>query len=105
MKRILAIAAPLLLIATTATAGTILGFSPDRAEEQARLETAFDQHLDRDEIREWIRRVSARPHYLGSAHGKANETRLWSDLEGQIAITAEVLEGAARLIRDAAQVD
>lgn len=72
MKRIVTATAWLLLAGSIAQAATMLGFSEERASEQARLEAEFDRHLDKDEIREWIRRMSARPHYVGSAHGKDN---------------------------------
>jgi N-acetylated-alpha-linked acidic dipeptidase len=72
MKRTLALAALLLLTAAIASADTMLGFSEDGARKQAALETEFDSHLDKGDIREWIRRLSARPHHVGSAYGKDN---------------------------------
>ena len=72
MKRILALGALLLTTATMASAGNMLGFSEDGAKEQHELEAEFDSHLDKGDVREWIRRLSANPHHVGSAYGKDN---------------------------------
>lgn len=36
------------------------------------LERQFDSYLKRENLREWMKRLTARPHHAGSAHGKAN---------------------------------
>src|SRR5439155_22322025 len=46
------------------------GFSPVRAAGQRSLEQRFDAALDPAELKEWMRRLSARPHHLGSPYGK-----------------------------------
>ena len=50
----------------------MLGFSPGRVPGQRALEQRFDAALDPAELREWMRRLSARPHHLGSPYGKDN---------------------------------
>jgi N-acetylated-alpha-linked acidic dipeptidase len=50
----------------------LLGFSSEGAERQRSLETRFDSLLKRENLREWMKRLSARPHHLGSAYGKEN---------------------------------
>ena len=50
----------------------LLGFSEERAAAQRELETRFDSHLKADNLREWMKRMSARPHHVGSPHGKEN---------------------------------
>ncbi len=50
----------------------LLGFHPDRVEEQSRLEARFDALLDAAQIGAWIERLSARPHPVGSPYGKEN---------------------------------
>lgn len=60
------------LAAQTATDKPMLGFSAAGAAKQQALEAQFDSKLDRDELREWMRRLSARPHHLGSAYDKQN---------------------------------
>lgn len=51
---------------------TILGFSAENSVRQKSLESKFDASLKRENLREWMRRFSARPHYVGSAYGKEN---------------------------------
>ncbi|HYU44464.1 MAG TPA: transferrin receptor-like dimerization domain-containing protein [Vicinamibacteria bacterium] len=55
-----------------------LGFSDERARAQRALEQRFDSLLKADELREWMRRLSARPHHLGSPYGKENADLLAS---------------------------
>jgi N-acetylated-alpha-linked acidic dipeptidase len=64
-----------LLLATALSADTpapkpIFGFS-DPAKQHA-LEARFDAALNRDEMRAWLKRLSARPHHIGSPYGKEN---------------------------------
>ncbi|MGZ8797285.1 MAG: M28 family metallopeptidase [Thermoanaerobaculia bacterium] len=73
MKRVLAIA---LLAATTVSAEandkSIFGFTSANATKQRALESQFDAQLNRDNLRAWMKQLSARPHHLGSAYDKAN---------------------------------
>jgi N-acetylated-alpha-linked acidic dipeptidase len=73
MKRAFAIA---LLIASTAIAQTsdkpIFGFMAANAVKEQVLEANFDTQLNRDNLREWMKRLSARPHHLGSAYDHDN---------------------------------
>jgi N-acetylated-alpha-linked acidic dipeptidase len=50
----------------------LLGFSDDRAWAQRALEQRFDASLRASDLRDWMRRLSARPHHLGSPYGKDN---------------------------------
>ena len=50
----------------------ILGFSEERATAQHTLEAQFDAVLDRNNLRNWMQRLSAHPHHLGSPYGKEN---------------------------------
>lgn len=54
---------------------TIQGFSPDAAKTEFALEEKFDSYLKADNLDQWMKRLSARPHHLGSAVGK--EYALW----------------------------
>ena len=55
------------------TAGSLLmGFSPDSSRSQRANEAKFDSFLKADNLRDWLKRLSARPHHLGSAFGKEN---------------------------------
>src|SRR6266446_7609569 len=66
----------LLVLAAVGTAATspapILGFSPSAAEAQRALEARLDAGLDPALLGEWMRRVAARPHHVGSPHGREN---------------------------------
>jgi N-acetylated-alpha-linked acidic dipeptidase len=50
----------------------LFGFSEERAAQQRDLEARFDSHLKAENLREWMKRLSARPHHVGSAYGKDN---------------------------------
>ncbi|HXJ67904.1 MAG TPA: PA domain-containing protein, partial [Verrucomicrobiae bacterium] len=50
----------------------LLGFRTSAAEGQVALESRFDANLRRDDLREWMKRLTARPHHLGSPYGKEN---------------------------------
>lgn len=59
--------------AQTVGVGTaIIGFDLNGSEKQLALETKFAAGLKRENLREWMKRLSARPHHLGSAYGKEN---------------------------------
>jgi N-acetylated-alpha-linked acidic dipeptidase len=53
-------------------AAPLLGFSPAHAAEQRALEARFDAALRREELAPWLKRLSARPHHLGSPYDKEN---------------------------------
>jgi N-acetylated-alpha-linked acidic dipeptidase len=48
----------------------LLGFVDERASAQRALESRFDAALKPEDLREWMRRLSARPHPVGSPFGK-----------------------------------
>ena len=50
----------------------IRGFSDAAAAEQRALEARFDSNLKASNLREWMQRLSARPHHVGSPYGKDN---------------------------------
>lgn len=51
---------------------SIMGFSADDAQKQHALESRFDSFLRADNMRDWMKRLSARPHHLGSQYNKEN---------------------------------
>ena len=51
---------------------SLLGFSETAADRQHRLESQFDSSLKREDLRDWLKHLSARPHHVGSARGKEN---------------------------------
>jgi N-acetylated-alpha-linked acidic dipeptidase len=50
----------------------LLGFGDAAASEERALEARFDAALQRDDLREWMKRLTARPHHLGSPYDKDN---------------------------------
>jgi N-acetylated-alpha-linked acidic dipeptidase len=76
-KRPLALA--LVITASTLFAQTpasdtapIFGFTAANAAKEHALEQEFDAKLNRDDLRAWMKRLSARPHHLGSPYDKEN---------------------------------
>ncbi len=55
-----------------AQSSAMLGFTSDNARVQSALEARFDSFLNADNLREWMKRMSAQPHHLGSKYGKEN---------------------------------
>src|SRR5262245_4431346 len=54
------------------SSGTLLGFSATSSPSQTALENRFDASLKAENLRDWLKRLSARPHHLGSAYNKEN---------------------------------
>jgi N-acetylated-alpha-linked acidic dipeptidase len=50
----------------------LLGFDRAGATEEHALEARFDAALNRDDMRAWMKRLTARPHHLGSPYDKEN---------------------------------
>ncbi len=55
-----------------AQSGQMLGFNSDSSRSQNALEAKFDSFLNAENLREWMKRMSAQPHHLGSKYGKEN---------------------------------
>lgn len=51
---------------------TLFGFTQTGSAEQRSLERKFDSYLTANNLRDWMKRLSARPHHLGSKYGKDN---------------------------------
>ncbi|HVF43991.1 MAG TPA: transferrin receptor-like dimerization domain-containing protein [Pyrinomonadaceae bacterium] len=51
---------------------TLTGFGAESAAAQRALEARFDSLLKKENMREWMRRLSARPHHVGSAYDREN---------------------------------
>src|ERR1044072_5388108 len=69
--------APLFLLCSLVSAQSqdgkhLSGFSEARAEKQRALEARFDALLKKENLREWMRRLSSRPHHVGSPHDRDN---------------------------------
>lgn len=66
MRSLIALA----LAATVSAQAPMLGFK-DPAKQHA-LEAKFDAQLNRDNLRNWMKRLTARPHHVGSPYGREN---------------------------------
>ncbi len=65
----------LLLLASVCAAAqnkALIGFSPAAAEAHGQAEAKFDSYLKTKNIDDWIKRLSAHPHHVGSPYGKDN---------------------------------
>lgn len=60
------------IIAQSTGNPSMLGFSSDSTQTQRSVEAKFDSFLKADNLRDWLKRLSARPHHLGSAYDKDN---------------------------------
>jgi len=50
----------------------MIGYAPESAAAQARLEQKFDVALKSDNLRNWMQQMSSQPNQLGSPHDKIN---------------------------------
>lgn len=50
----------------------LMGFTAEGSRAQLELESRFDKALRADNLRDWTKRLSARPHHLGSPYNKQN---------------------------------
>ena len=66
LRRLRSIVALLLLCALVSAQDVkpLSDFAPARAEQQRALEARFDSLLKKENLREWMRRLSARPHHV-----------------------------------------
>ncbi len=67
-----AVAFGVLLLATAPTPTDLRGFTAESAKAQREWEAKFRAIPSPDSLREYMRRLSARPHHLGSPYDKAN---------------------------------
>jgi N-acetylated-alpha-linked acidic dipeptidase len=57
---------------STSVERPLMGFSADGSQQQRALESRFDSSLNADNLRTWMKRLSARPHHVGSAYDRDN---------------------------------
>jgi len=50
----------------------VLGFDEASSDQQRAIESRLDESIDKNEMDEWLRRMSARPHHVGSPASKEN---------------------------------
>lgn len=57
---------------TVSVERTILGFTSASSVKQRELEARFDGYLKTGNLRDWMKKLTAKPHHLGSAYNKEN---------------------------------
>lgn len=50
----------------------VLGFDRDGTARERALEQRFDSFIKKDDLRDWMNRLSAKPHHLGSVYDREN---------------------------------
>ncbi|PHN03412.1 transferrin receptor-like dimerization domain-containing protein [Flavilitoribacter nigricans] len=55
----------------SAQKSSIMGFSAQAAEQQKALEAKLDSYLNAENLDEWMKYMTARPHHVGSPYDKA----------------------------------
>lgn len=66
MKRALALLASTLLLSAQAPEKPLAGFQSGSAARELELEKQFDAKLSRANLQQWLKRMSAKPHHVGS---------------------------------------
>ncbi len=51
---------------------SITGFTKESVEAEFKLEEKFDSYLKVENLDQWMKKLTARPHHVGSAYGKIN---------------------------------
>ncbi len=51
---------------------SLLGFTSESSAAEQELEARFDELLNRDNLRDWMERITAAPFYVGTPHNKEN---------------------------------
>jgi N-acetylated-alpha-linked acidic dipeptidase len=70
--RFLVILGASFLIAAVPGDAPLIGFTPDNSIRERALEAKLDASLNASNLHDWMQRLSARPHHLGSAYDKQN---------------------------------
>jgi N-acetylated-alpha-linked acidic dipeptidase len=55
-----------------ASQAPLLGFDREASTRERTLEQQFDSFIKKDDLRNWMKHLTARPHHLGSAYNKDN---------------------------------
>lgn len=75
ISRLFLIVIPIACFFTSATSQQgkqLLGFTSDQSKSQRQLEEQFDSNLKSENLRNWMKQLTAFPHHVGSPHGKRN---------------------------------
>jgi N-acetylated-alpha-linked acidic dipeptidase len=69
---VLALFLTLVVLAGITEDKPLLGFSKEGTGQQHALEARFDSYIRKDNLRQWMKVMAAKPHHLGSPYGKQN---------------------------------
>ncbi|NHF58049.1 M28 family peptidase [Flavobacteriaceae bacterium TP-CH-4] len=72
MKRTFVVLFLLLFVSTATAQEAITGFTPENAKKQLTLEKAFEAKLNTDNLDQWMRKMAAEPHWVGTDYGREN---------------------------------
>lgn len=72
MKYTLTLLLLLIFVSIGIAQESILGFTEQNATEQKNLENAFEEKLDATNIDNWMQKMSAEPHWVGTKFGEEN---------------------------------
>lgn len=72
MKYAITLSLVLVLTAVQAQPDRMYGYTKEAAASQRALEEKFDQQLKAVNLDTWLKKLTARPHHVGSPYGKAN---------------------------------
>lgn len=51
---------------------SIIGFTPENIKDQIQLESAFESKLKASNLDDWMQRLAAEPHWVGTKYGEEN---------------------------------
>jgi N-acetylated-alpha-linked acidic dipeptidase len=60
------------MVSAATNEAPLLGFAAQSSVNERALEAQFDRQVERKNLSDWMKRLSARPHHLGSAYDKNN---------------------------------
>lgn len=72
MIRLCIVVIACMLLMESSAQNNIMGFKEANVESQNKLEDAFDAQLSSQNLDDWMQRLSARPHYVGTEYGRQN---------------------------------
>ena len=74
VRALMAVLSPLFFLASTLDGqeSSMLGFSAESAAAQRQLEARLDEQMNPDNLREWMKRITAEPFFVGAPHNKEN---------------------------------
>ena len=93
VRALMAVLSPLFFLVSTLDGqeSSMLGFSAESAAAQRQLEARLDEQMNPDNLREWMKRITAEPFFVGAPHNKEN-AEFVRDLFREWGYEAEIVE-------------